>query len=95
MSAQFKVVCGNCRSDIAIITETDVEVAMCPMCGQRDDLEQAQRVAGEHFLRQTIPDLQKGIGDVVRGNEFVKFSGKRQPSGSYSWHAAPINDNDG
>ena len=34
-------------------------VAMCPICGQRDDLEVAQRIAGEHFLHQMIPDLQK------------------------------------
>ena len=95
MSAQFKVVCGKCRSDIAIITDTDGEVAMCPMCGQKDDLEQAHRIAGEHFLRQMMPDLQQGIGDVIRGNEFVKLSTKRQPRGTYSWHAAPLNDNDG
>ena len=95
MSAQFKVVCGTCKSDIAIIADTDGEVAMCPMCGQRDDLEQAQRIAGEHFLRQMLPDLQTGIRDAIRVNEFVKFSAKRQPRGSYSWHAAPLNDNDG
>jgi hypothetical protein len=26
-----------------------------------------------------MPELQKGVGDAVRGNEFVKFSAKRQP----------------
>jgi hypothetical protein len=95
MSAQFRVVCGKCWSDIAIIAERHGELAMCPMCGQRDDLEQAQRIAGEHFLRQMIPDLQSGIADIVRGDEVVTFSARRQPGGTFSWHAAPLNDNDG
>ena len=95
MSAQFKVVCGKCQSDIAIITDTDGESAMCLMCGRRDNLADAQRIAGEHFLHQMIPDLQNRIGHAVRGNEFVKFSAKRQLRGGYSWHAAPLNDNDG
>lgn len=79
--SEFKVVCGKCQSDVAILSDPDGEVAMCRMCGQRDDLDDAQRTAGEHFLHQMIPDLQKSIGKAVEGNN----------SGCiYRWHAAPL-----
>ena len=77
VSNEFSVVCGACRFDVAIIFECDGEMAMCPICGQRDRLEEAQRVAGEHFLHQMIPDLQSR----VRRDE-------HEPG--YRWHAAPL-----
>ena len=60
--SEFKVVCGTCQSDIAIIADPGGEAAVCVMCGQQDDLKDAQRIAGEHFLHQMIPDLYLLIG---------------------------------
>ena len=90
MSNEFNVVCGKCQSDIAIIRDPNGELAMCPMCGQRDDLEDAQQIAGEHFLHEMIPGLQKKLGDPVKGNDSIEFTAKPLPRGVYRWHALPL-----
>lgn len=92
MSNEFKVVCGKCQSDVAILADPDGEVAMCPICGQRDNLEEAHRVAGEHFLYEAIPDLQKSIGQALKGGSFMKLTPERQPRRSYRWHAVPLGE---
>ena len=79
--SEFKVVCGNCQSDIAIISDVDGEAAICPICGQRDDFGEAQRVAEEHFLHQMIPDMRESI----QPGSTAKKAGQ-----SYRWHAAPL-----
>lgn len=90
MSDQFKVVCGKCHSDPEIVTDSDGEAAVCGSCGQRDSLKDAQRIASEHFLKQAIPDLNKGFGSAVRGSKVMKFEAKSQPRRSYRWHAVPL-----
>lgn len=43
MSNEFKIVCATCEAVPEIVADPDGEVAMCPICGQRDDAEDAQR----------------------------------------------------
>ena len=90
MSNEFKVVCSVCQSEPEIVSDASGDFARCVSCGQRDSLEDAHRVAGEHFLYQAIPDLQKSVGQALKGNSFMKFTPEVQPRRSYRWHAVPL-----
>ena len=68
MSTQFKIICSTCKVDAQVVSDNDGE-AICSTCGQRDDLEDAQRIAGEHFLKEMIPGLETDIESVINGSE--------------------------
>ena len=53
MDDLFKVVCGACQCDPGLTTDVDGEVAICPGCGQRDRVDEAFRIAGEHHALRT------------------------------------------
>ena len=90
MSDEFKVVCGECQFDVAILLEADGEIAICPVCGQMDELKEARRVAGEHFLHRRIPDLQNRIRNAAKDNDPVNLTANTEHSRSYRWHAVPL-----
>lgn len=94
MSNEFKIVCGSCKADVQIFSEPHGEAVVCSKCDQRDHLEDAQRIAGEHFLHEMIPDIQKSIGNALKGNGPLKFTPKRQLSRAYRWHAVPLDNED-
>lgn len=90
MSDQIKFVCGSCKVDPEVVTNADGSAeAVCPGCGQRDKIEDVQRIGGEHFLQSSIPDIQKGIGDAFRG-KFTKFEAKPVPQRTKRWHAVEV-----
>lgn len=87
MSGQFAVVCSKCQIPPELVTDSDgPSEAVCSSCGARDDANDAMRIAGEHFLQETIPDVQKGMARAVRSNEFV-FAAKPIPKRSFKWHS--------
>jgi len=90
MSTQFKIICATCKADAQVTSGCDGEAAICPTCGQRDDLEDAQRIAGEHFLQEMIPGLQTDLESLIKGDKFMKSEGERQTRHSCRWHAVPL-----
>lgn len=52
MDNRFKVVCGACKCDPGLTPDADGEVVVCPGCGQRDSVDEAYRIAGEHDARR-------------------------------------------
>jgi hypothetical protein len=85
MSNEFNVVCGKCKSEIAIIADVHGELAMCVVCGQRDNLDEAHRVAAEHFMYGAIPEMQKGLSDAFK-SELADSLAQR----AFRWHAVPL-----
>jgi uncharacterized Zn finger protein (UPF0148 family) len=86
MAAEFTVVCGTCKQDAQLVADADGEVAVCPECGQRDTLENANRIASEHFLQQAIGSLPgRSASDL-----FVQFQSKRGAQQTFKWHAVPV-----
>lgn len=86
---QFIVVCAKCGIEPKIVADAPGEMVACPSCGQRDDLREASRLAGEHFLEKAIPALQKGIGDAFKGPN-TQFKPKPVRKRSFRWHAMPF-----
>lgn len=90
MADEFKVVCGTCKTDAEIVSDSHGKVAVCPTCGQRDSLESAERIAAEHFMLDAISKLQNGIGRVIKGSDAIEFKAKGQPERSFKWRAVSL-----
>lgn len=89
MSDQFKVVCGTCKVGPAImLNDKELEVAVCPSCGQRDKAEDAIRIAQEHLQHEAQIAFQEGVGEAVKGREFIKFAPDPIRRRTFRWHAA-------
>lgn len=86
---EFKIVCGNCGTPAEIFADADGQVAVCPTCGQRDDLKDAQGIAGKHFLQQALPDSQRGIDQPFSG-KFSTLEAARMSTPTFRWHASAI-----
>ncbi len=90
MSDQLKFVCGSCKVAPEIVTDADGNAeAVCPRCGQRDKIEDVQRIGGEHFLQSSMPGFQKGIGKAFSG-KFTKFEAEPIRKRAFKWHAEAI-----
>ena len=86
---EIKVVCGTCKADAEIVSDTNSKVAVCPTCGQRDSLERAEQIAAEHHMQDAIANLQNGTDKVLKGKDALKVTPERRPRRSFKWHAAP------
>jgi hypothetical protein len=86
---EFKVVCGNCQAEPEVVADASGELILCPSCGQHDDLDTAQRMAGDHFIHQMIPDLRNRIESLRGSSPPFELSPGHPPSSDYRWHAAP------
>jgi len=92
MSDTFTVVCGKCQVGADAILEDDGDAyAVCPSCGQRDKVEDAQRIAGEHFTESVKAELNATLSDFVRGSKIIKFTSSfpRRSDADFRWHAVP------
>jgi DNA-directed RNA polymerase subunit RPC12/RpoP len=78
MPTSAKIVCGKCKVDPEIITDAsgEAESIACPSCGQRDKLEDARRIAGDHFADAAARVMQSNLAKSTRGNKFMKFEAK-------------------
>ena len=59
MIDHYRVVCGRCRVNPHIVRNDDgAAEAVCPGCGQRDNVEDAKRIAGEHLTQGATPGFK-------------------------------------
>lgn len=92
MSDTFNVVCGKCQVGAEAILEDDGNAyAVCPSCGQRDKVEDAQRIAGEHYTEGVKAQLNATLSNVARGSKIIKFTSRfpKRPDADFRWHAVP------
>lgn len=83
-----KVVCGKCKVKPELVEDADGNVeAVCDSCGQRDDVKDAARIAGEQAADVAARAFQSSISRSVRGNKFMKFEAKPLPRRTFRWHA--------
>ena len=88
---EFKVVCGKCYCDPEVISNPNgADEAVCPQCGSRDNVEEAKRVAGQHFVERKIPAIQKALGREISGKNVVKLKPKNFRRRVYRWHGVPV-----
>lgn len=87
---EFRTVCGTCETDAQIVSETDGNVAVCPTCGQRDSLQNAERIAAEHQMQCAIADLHDGARKVLERKGVRQAPSESQPRPTFKWHAAPL-----
>jgi hypothetical protein len=90
MSEQFRVVCGKCQLGAEVVTDADGNAeAVCPACGQRDKVEDAQRIAGEHYTEGVKAMLNKTMSDAARGSKVLKFKpgAPLKADSAFRWHA--------
>lgn len=89
MSESALVVCGTCKVPPDIVSNADgKDEAVCPSCGQRDDVEDAQRIAGEFGADAIARGFQSGLGDIFKGKSGMKFTPERIPHRTFRWHLA-------
>jgi hypothetical protein len=90
MSEEFRVVCGKCQLGAEVVTDADGNAeAVCPGCGRRDKIEDAQRIASEHYVEAVKATLNKTMRDAARRSKFMKFDsgGPLKPDSAFRWHA--------
>lgn len=87
MYDQYKVVCANCKIEAEIFTDVHKVTAVCPGCRQRDNAEDAQLIAAEHFVEGFAKELQSTIRDGIKRSRFIQFDGRPVPQRPYRWHA--------
>ena len=90
MSNEFKIVCGKCQAEATLVADADGDVALCLICGRRNAFEDAQRIAGEHFLHCMIPDLRKDIGGVSKSERGENRTAQQRLGQTHRWHALPL-----
>lgn len=91
MPDQFRVVCGTCQVDPEIVANADGnDEAVCPGCGQSDKLEDATRIAGEHYVEGVKAMLNKTMRDAARGSKIIKFKPGAPLRTDFRWHAAEV-----
>lgn len=84
----IKVVCGACNVEPEVVSDDHGKAqAVCPSCGRRDDAEDAMQIAGEHFIQQAMPDLQRGLAGTIGGKKHIKFTPEKIPEQTFRWHA--------
>lgn len=86
--AEVKIVCGSCEVPPEVVTNDDGKSeAVCPSCGQRDKVEDALRIGGEHYVEGAKATLNKQMRNMARGSKFIKFESGFKTGGSFKWHA--------
>ena len=67
MGGHFKIVCGACQCSPGLTSDPDGEFVVCPRCGQRDSVDEAFRVAGEHHgLKGPTPNRPPITGQTFK-----------------------------
>ena len=88
---QFRVVCGKCYCDPEVVPDPNgADQAVCPQCGLRDYVEDAQRIAGQHFIERKLPTMKKAFGGEASGKNVVKLNPKNRRRRVYRWHGSPV-----
>ncbi len=88
MPDQVRIVCGSCQVPPEVVTNDDGKTeAVCPSCGQRDEVEDALRIGGEHYVEGAKAALNKSLGDAVKGSKFIKFESGFKTGETFRWHA--------
>jgi hypothetical protein len=86
--SEVKIVCGACKLPPDVVTDDDGNSeAVCPGCGQRDKVEDALRIGGEHYVEGAKAALNKKMRDVASGSKFIKFESGFSTGGTFKWHA--------
>jgi hypothetical protein len=81
-----RVVCSKCEVDPEIVTDAEGNAeAVCPGCGQRDNVEDAQRIAGDHAVNQARATLQDAMRDAARGSKIIQFKPGAPTGGTFKW----------
>lgn len=63
MSGGFHIFCGRCDESVKVLTQIHAEEkAVCPKCGQTDDLKEALRIAGDH----ETDGFKEGLAALIR-----------------------------
>lgn len=87
--SEEKVVCGTCKVEPKLLADDEGDrEAFCAVCQQRDTVDEALRIASEHFIYESQRAQQKGLSVRTRGSKSVKFEAKRLPRRSFRWHLA-------
>lgn len=84
-----KVICGRCKVEPELVENADGNAeVVCPSCGQRDNANDAARIAGEQAMDAAARHFQSAVRSGVVGSKFVIFEAKRVPNRTFNWHAA-------
>jgi predicted nucleic-acid-binding Zn-ribbon protein len=83
-----RVVCSKCGVDAQVIADDEGnKEAVCPVCGQRDSVEDAIRIAGEHFAQEARTMLNKAMSDAARGSKVIQYKPGSTTRRSFRWKA--------
>ena len=84
-----RVVCSTCEVDAKVVADANgEEEAVCSQCGQRDKVEDAVRIAGEHAVDQAKATLNDAMRDVARSSKFIQFKPGSPTGGTFRWKLA-------
>jgi hypothetical protein len=66
MAEEGRIICGRCKVSPELVDDADGKEALCLSCGQRDNFEDALRIAGEHLTAGAPQVMQRSIAKAVR-----------------------------
>lgn len=83
-----RVICAKCQLDPEIVTNANGQAeARCPGCGQRDNVDDAVRIAGEQATDRAKSDLNDALRNATRGSKFIKLQREFPTGGHFRWKA--------
>jgi hypothetical protein len=85
--SEAEIVCSRCKVSPEVIDDADGKIALCLRCGQRDNFEDALRIAGEHLTDGAAHAMQRSIAKATRGNKTVEFEAEPLTKRKFRWHA--------
>jgi hypothetical protein len=82
-----KVVCGSCKVEPEVTSHSNGDrEAVCPGCGQRDEAQDAIRIAEQHLADEAARSVQSALRGAIKPSKFIKFEAKRIPQRTFRWH---------
>ena len=80
MTEGTRLVCGKCLAHPEIVTSPNAEPQVrCPICGQRDSLQEAVRIAAEHASDDGIGHIRDEISATRASHQFLRFDPQSLP----------------
>ena len=74
------ILCGVCKVPLQGPSDGKADnVFSCPSCGASDTRKEVLRIVAEHVKEVTARAFQEGLRKSLRGNKFVKATGKPVP----------------
>lgn len=85
-SDTHQILCGRCKVPLQGPTEAeDEDVFSCPSCGESDTRTEVLRVTAQYIQEVTARALQEKLRKSLRGNKFIKATGKAIPRRSHKY----------